>query len=960
METVDNQFVMRRFCILSFAVGVFLGAMGLWPTPGYAQQRVQGVEPEKNSVVARATDTVAVALSSVRRDLQGSDTLTVFGSRFGRHEGTTEVTSDSIRFISDCPFRPGETVTVTVDERVSSALSTPYVWQFTVRSEFGRGTFSRENSVSFGQQGQEKQVAKLGSVEIPSEPFAADFNRPLSDSDPGDLQTDVAFVNQEAEEVQVLYGPDLDESDSQTVSVTGATTLAGGDLDNDGLPDLVAVSSFSDSLTVLLNQGGTFQKGPQISTGSRPTDVAIEDFDGDGAQDLAVAPFGDDVVEVYINQDDGTASFEGVERYPVGAPPPSLAAPTSLVARDIDRDGALDLLVGSAGEEKIAVLENEINGSGEFVQSASIDLEFTPASISANDVSGNDGPETGDGFVDLIVSGQGQNEMVLVENDPTNPFGFRAPTTLSSTPNGPALGMALVDVDAGASQEEGIYDLDLLSTYRSSNSLQLLPNSSNNGYGTPSSFSSGSSDPVGITDLDVDRDGDQDFTVINPRGTSLDLFTNQGGRPGPVTLDPSSINFEEICVGNDSTETVQIENISPNRVEIDSSVVPEGFSVRSTSGTLPDTLRPGEIRVVEVTFEPRSITDYNDQLVLRANELTQFCGRETPPTELPIQVRGTGLGIEVSASPEVREFGEVIEGNSSTESFTIQNQGNDDADVQEIQGLDGTPFEVVNSPSTVLGSGQEQVTVRFAPTEANASYEETVRVTLESRNCDQQQTVEVTLRGSSRPPRPDLVAEEVFVEEDDPSPIRVSDTLSVRCRYSNQGGTRVDDSFEWKIRQDGTVLESRTDNSNPEVGGTRETRSVSVEFSSEGPVEITCEVDSEAQITEQGEDNNTAVLDLTVELPDQLPVQPNPFTPNGDEVNESVGFLVNEFGLDQPTVEIYTFEGRLIRTLSEVTSGKVKWDGTNESGEEQPPGVYLYVVRDGGQDVASGQVTLAR
>ncbi|WP_263786393.1 FG-GAP-like repeat-containing protein [Salinibacter grassmerensis] len=925
--------------------------MGLWPTPGYAQQRVQGVEPEQNSVVARATDTVAVALSSVRRDLQGSDTLTVFGSRFGRHEGTTEVTSDSIRFISDCPFRPGETVTVTVDERVSSALSTPYVWQFTVRSEYGRGTFSRENSVSFGQQGQEKQVAKLGSVEIPSEPFAADLNRP------DDLQTDVAFVNQEAEEVQVLYGPDLDGSDSQTVSVTGATTLAGGDLNNDGLPDLVAVSSFSDNLTVLVNQEGTFQKGPQISTGSRPTDVAVGDFDGDGAQDLAVAPFGEDEVEVYVNQDnDNNIAFQSEESYPVGA------APTSLTARDVDRDGALDLLVGSSGEERIDVLGND--EQGHFPQNAplrdSVDVGFVPASISANDVSGNNGPETGDGFMDLTVSGQGQNEMVLVENDPTDSFGFRAPTTLSSTPNGPALGMALSDVDAGRSQEEGVYDLDLLSTYRSSDSLQLLPNSSNNGYGTPSSFSGRSNDPVGITDFDVDRDGDQDFTVINPRGTSLDLFTNQGGRPGPVTLDPSSINFEEICVGNDSTETIQIENMSPNRVEIDSSVVPEGFGVRSTSGTLPDTLRPGEIRVVEVTFEPRSITDYNDQLVLRANELTQFCGRETPPTELPIQVRGTGLGIEVSASPEVREFGEVIEGNSSTESFTIQNQGNDDADVQEIRGLDGTPFEVVNSPSTVLGSGQEQVTVRFAPTEANASYEETVRVTLESRNCDQQQTVEVTLRGSSRPPRPDLVAEEVFVEEDDPSPIRVSDTLSVRCRYSNQGGTRVDDSFEWQIRQDGTVLESRTDNSNPEVGGTRETRSVSVEFSSEGPVEITCEVDSEAQITEQGEDNNTAVLDLTVELPDQLPVQPNPFTPNGDEVNESVGFLVNEFGLDQPTVEIYTFEGRLIRTLSEVTSGKVKWDGTSESGEEQPPGVYLYVVRDGGQDVASGQVTLAR
>ena len=956
METADNQFVMRRFCILSFAIGGLLGAMGLWPVPGHAQQPVQGVEPERNSVVARATDTVSVALSSVDVEPMDEDTLTVFGSRFGRHEGTIEVTSDSIQFISDCPFRPGETVTVTVDEEVSSDLSNPYVWQFTVRTEFGNGTFSPETSVSFGQQGQEKQVAKLGSVEIPSEPFAADFNRPLSDgSDPeDDLQTDVAFVNQEAGEVQILYGPDLSQSNLETISVSGATTLAGGDIDNNGLPDLVVVSSFSDNLTVLLNEDGTFKKGPQISTGARPTDVTIADLNGDGAQDLAVAPFGEDEVEVYINQDsDANIAFQGVESYPVGA------APTSLTARDVNRDGALDLLVGSSGEERIDVLGND--GRGDFPQNgslrASVNLGFVPASISANDVTGNDGPETGDGFVDLIVSGQGEGETVLVENDPTSPFGFRAPTTLPSTPGGPALGLGLADVDAGEPREDGIYDLDLLSTYRSSNRLQVLPNSSNNGYGAPSSFSSESSDPVGIADLDVDRDGDQDFAVVNPRGTTLDLFTNQGGRPGPVTVEPNQINFTEICVGNDNTETVEIENISPHRVVIDESAVPDGFSV---SSVLPDTLRPRETRLVEVVFTPQSIRGYDEQLVLEANELTQFCGRETKPEKLPIDVRGTGLGITVSATPDSLEFGEVIEGNSLTESFTIRNQGNDDADIQEIEGLDGTPFEIVDSPSTVSRGMQEQVTVRFTPTEPNASYEETVRVTLESRSCGQQETVEVTLQGSSRPPRPDLVAEEVAVDGEAPNPINVSDELDVLCRYSNQGGVRVGNSFEWEIRRDGIVLESGTDNNGLGVGAEVTRTADEVQFEEEGSTEIVCEIDTGDQIAEQDEGNNTESLPLTVELPDELTVGPNPFTPNGDETNDLVEFDVREFGLSQPTVEIYTFEGRLIRTLRDVSSGKIRWDGTDDSGERQPPGVYLYVVRDEGQDVASGQVTLAR
>ncbi|MCS3696877.1 gliding motility-associated-like protein [Salinibacter ruber] len=842
-----------------------------------------------------------------------------------------------------------------MDEEVSSDLGNPYVWQFTVRSEYGEGTFSPETSVSFGQQSQEKQVAKLGSVEIPSDPFAADFNRPLSDDSDreDDLQTDVAFVNQEAEEVQILYGPDLSQSNLD-ISVPGATTLSGGDLNNDGLPDLVVVSSFSDNLTILLNdEDGTFKKGPQISTGARPTDVVIADLNGNGNQDLAVAPFGEKEVEVYINKDsDNNIAFQSVESYSVGA------APTTLTARDVDRDGALDLLVGSSGEERIDVLGND--GQGRFPQNgslrASVNLGFVPASISANDVidvMGNDGS------VDLIVSGQGEGEMVLVENNPANPFGFstRDSTALPSTPDGPALGLALADVDAG---EKEIYDLDLLSTYRSSDSLQVLPISSNNGYGMPSSFSSESSDPVGVVDLDVDRDGDQDFAVINPRGTALDLFTNQGGRPSPpVTLDSNdsrTIDFAGICVGNSSTETVQIKNISPNRVVIDSSAVPDGFTVTSS---LPVTLRPRETRMVNVRFEPESIRDYGGAEFLVANELTKSCGRETKPKELPIEVSGTGLGISISEDGGPVEFGEVLEGNSSTESFTIQNNGNDDADIQDIQGLDGTPFEIVDSPSSVPGGGQEQVTVRFAPTEPNASYEETVRVTLESRSCDQQETVEVTLTGSSRPPRPDLVAEEVFVDGGAPSPVRVSDTLSVQCVYSNQGGTRVDNPFDWEIRKDGEPEGSETD-SGLAVGDSRETSAVEVQFPDEGPTEITCEVDSEDLITEQAEDNNTATLNLTVELPEQLPVRPNPFTPNGDGVNEAVKFDTREFGLNQPTVEIYTFEGRLIRSLSDVSSGKIEWDGTDDSGEKQPPGVYLYVVRDEGQDVASGQVTLAR
>ncbi|WP_341476622.1 FG-GAP-like repeat-containing protein [Salinibacter altiplanensis] len=944
---------MRGSLLVYLAGGLVLGLILSLPETGHAQSSgIQGVEPDANSIVAQATDTIAVAFDSPITVSANTDTLRVFGSRFGRHEGTIQVSgtpADSLLFISDCPFRPGETVTVTVPRDVSSTGGVPrnpYTWQFTVRTEYGTGRFMQTASVSFGQGRQDQAVAKLGSVEIPSAPFAAEFNRPLDNADPGDLRTDVAFVNQKAEEVQVLFGPNLNRSSSVSVSVPGATTLTGGDLNDDGLPDLVTVSSFSDSLTVLSNQGGTFQEAERFSTGSRPADVAIADLDGDGAQDLAVSLFGEDEVHVYLNADDGTAAFErSAIKIPVGA------APTSLTARDIDRDGNLDILVGSAGEEQISVLENEVNGAGGFSQAATIDLGFVPASIAANDVSGGR-----DGRVDLIVSGQGRGEVVLFENDPANSFGFRDSTSLPSAPDGPALGTALADVNAGAASD---HELDLISSYRSSNEVQVLRNS-NNGYETSPSVLSTSSAPVGIAGLDVERDGSQDLAVVGPRGTTLNLFTNQGGRPGPVALTPNPpLSFGGVCVDEEGVDSVEVENVSNSEVVLRKSSIPSGFAVGDAL-SLPVTLRPGEARDVPIVFSPEDIREYDERLVLEANEQTQFCGRDTPPVPLPIKVEGTGQGIEGSASPQTLEFGEVIGGNASSKSFTIQNTGNDDADIQGIQGLDGTPFEVTDAPSSVSGSGEEQVTVRFAPTAPNSSFEETVQVTLESSSCDQQETVQVVLRGSSRPPRPDLVAEEVFfVDEEESSSVRVSDTLGVQCRYSNQGGTRVDNSFEWQIRRDGTSLDAGTD-TGLAVGETRETSTVEVVFSEEGPTEITCEVDTDDLITEQIEDNNTAPLPLTVELPDQLPVQPNPFTPNGDCCNNVVEFRVKEFGVDQPAVEIYTLEGRLVRTLRQMEGGVLKWDGRDDGGERLPPGAYLYVVQDGGQDVASGDVVLAR
>ena len=74
----------------------------------------------------------------------------------------------------------------------------------------------------------------------------------------------------------------------------GATNLALGDLNGDGIPDLVAPNSSTNNVGVLLGKAnGSFQSLRLFDSGGRgPIDAVVADFNGDGKNDVAVTvPF---------------------------------------------------------------------------------------------------------------------------------------------------------------------------------------------------------------------------------------------------------------------------------------------------------------------------------------------------------------------------------------------------------------------------------------------------------------------------------------------------------------------------------------------------------------------------------------------------------------------------------------------------------------------------------------------
>src|SRR2546421_7481806 len=84
-------------------------------------------------------------------------------------------------------------------------------------------------------------------------------------------------------------------------------SLAVGDLNGDGKPDLVTTSYFEDKISILIGDGtGKFTLSSTITTGSRPKALALGDFNQDGKLDLAVTRDFSTIVSILLGTGTGT------------------------------------------------------------------------------------------------------------------------------------------------------------------------------------------------------------------------------------------------------------------------------------------------------------------------------------------------------------------------------------------------------------------------------------------------------------------------------------------------------------------------------------------------------------------------------------------------------------------------------------------------------------------------------
>jgi hypothetical protein len=248
----------------------------------------------------------------------------------------------------------------------------------------------------------------LGAAIVGGSPVAVvvgDFNR--------DGRVDIAAARSSSGGVAVLFGNGNGTFQAAVTISSGIfspTGLALADLNGDLADDLIVVGgSFSPNVAVLLGNGdGTFQTPRMLTAGRNPSSVAAGDVNGDGIPDLVVANSFSSNVTVFLGNGNGTFQ-PGVDFFILAA------GPASVALADINGDGRVDIVTANSSSNNVSVLLNvEVPAAAVLSPVSFVDIGEFPVDASPRFLAVGD--FNGDGQPDLATCNAPSNNLAVLIN----------------------------------------------------------------------------------------------------------------------------------------------------------------------------------------------------------------------------------------------------------------------------------------------------------------------------------------------------------------------------------------------------------------------------------------------------------------------------------------------------------------------------------------------------------------
>ncbi|MEJ1972436.1 MAG: VCBS repeat-containing protein [Lacunisphaera sp.] len=394
-----------------------------------------------------------------------------------------------------------------------------------ISRDSGRDSYIYWGSATGFDHDHPGRLPTRGSVDV----AIADLNQ--------DGHPDIAFVNSspDAQELQVFWGGDDGHAiaRSSSLPLPSPTSIRAGDVNGDGIPDLVittAVTRYNPAVLPAAKQPDAQQsvclvlgskQGFSAETvvrlpSSEGRDSAIGDFNHDGFADLAVANFSDGMTTavsslVYWGSAGGFSPLHRTELPTLGA--------TGVVATDLNRDGFADLVFSNSIDDETCDVPSYVywgsaTGFAPYLRQSI--QSFGAASVNAGDLNR-------DGRDDLLLINQSSGGGHARTNSAIfwgNPHHYYSTASMLSLPGHEAYDTTVADLNG-----DGFNDLVVANAI--GDSYLYWGNGEGFSPARRSDLPSGSA--LVSTAVDLNRDGYLDLVFSGLSGTGTILWGSADG-----------------------------------------------------------------------------------------------------------------------------------------------------------------------------------------------------------------------------------------------------------------------------------------------------------------------------------------------------------------------------------------------------------------------------------------------